>query len=358
MDQLWAVLDAARAVRRTNRCALVLAGHQIAVSYTSPALADAFGAALSHLRAPAPPARADNGIDDEPITLDVVVGAGPLPVPLPEMPVPEPPVPGPPVSDAARFVDRFLVTSGSLQTFVAPGSPLWMLDHRTGRALCWYSELDGPLPSWERGAPLRVLFHWWGAARGLRLVHAAAVGDERGAVLIVGPGGAGKSTTALAAATAGLGYLADDYCLVQPDAAPAPQVHCLYSTGKCDARSLALVPELAGRVVCRPSASTIDGDKSVVSMADRVVLRAPILGVVVPTIVSGATEAVPVHAMRALRALAPSTMFQMPGLQSDSFTGLARLVRRLPSVELRIGAGPNAAAQSLAALLESLVAGR
>lgn len=353
MDQFSAVLDAAHAVRRTDRDALVLAGHRIEVSYTSSALADALGAALSHLRAPAPPSSPDHGISEEPIALDVVVGAGELPVPLPDMPVPELPVP-----DAAGLVDRFLVSSGSLRAYVAPGSPLWMLDHRTGRALCWYSELDGPLPSWERGAPLRVLFHWWGAPRDLRLVHAAAVGDERGAVLIVGPGGAGKSTTALAAATAGLGYLADDYCLVQPDAAPAPLVHSLYSTGKCDARSLALVPELVGRVVCPPSASTIDRDKSVVSMADRVVLHAPILGVVVPTIVSGPSAAVPVHAMRALRALAPSTMFQMPGLQSDAFTGMVRLVRRLPSVELRIGAGPKAAAQSLAAVIESLAAGR
>lgn len=44
-------------------------------------------------------------------------------------------------------------------------------------------------------------------------LHAAALCDERGAVLLVGPSGSGKSTTALALVSAGLSYLGDDRVL-------------------------------------------------------------------------------------------------------------------------------------------------
>ncbi len=48
-------------------------------------------------------------------------------------------------------------------------------------------------------------------AEGLWLLHAAAVVHERGAWILVGPSGVGKSTLALALAAAGLAYLSDEY---------------------------------------------------------------------------------------------------------------------------------------------------
>lgn len=63
----------------------------------------------------------------------------------------------------------------------------------------------------ERAKPLHRLvgglLSQWGAA----MVHGALVAHRDRAVLIVGAGGSGKSTTALAARLAGLDYLGDDY---------------------------------------------------------------------------------------------------------------------------------------------------
>lgn len=55
------------------------------------------------------------------------------------------------------------------------------------------------LPYWEPTAPFRYLINWVLADRGVVLAHAAAVGTAEGGLLVVGRGGSGKSTTALAA---------------------------------------------------------------------------------------------------------------------------------------------------------------
>ena len=94
----------------------------------------------------------------------------------------------------------------------------------------------------ERGAPFRLVFHWMGSPRGRVLAHAGAVGLDGAGVLLVGPGGAGKSSTSLACAEAGFDYLADDYCLVTAE--PSPTAFGLYATGKVKPVDLPLYPGL------------------------------------------------------------------------------------------------------------------
>ena len=74
------------------------------------------------------------------------------------------------------------------------------------------------------------------------MLHAAAVGTADGGVLIVGRGGVGKSTTALACLAAGMKYVADDYLVVQLD--PEPRAFQLYGTAKLEASQLRHFPEL------------------------------------------------------------------------------------------------------------------
>ena len=72
----------------------------------------------------------------------------------------------------------------------------------------------GPIDHSELTAPMRQLFHWQVARLGGLLVHGAVVGTPRSAVLIVGSGGAGKSTTVCASLAAGLVTCGDDYVWV------------------------------------------------------------------------------------------------------------------------------------------------
>ena len=106
-----------------------------------------------------------------------------------------------------------------------------LMDGKTGEAVFWV-RTPKTLPYWTRSSPFRTLFHWLMLARGKQLLHAAAVSTAEGAALIVGRGGVGKSTTALACLDAGLGYLGDDYVVVGLDREPC--VFSLYNTAKLD----------------------------------------------------------------------------------------------------------------------------
>lgn len=202
------------------------------------------------------------------------------------------------------------------------------------------------IAGWERSAPARRVLHWWASDQGLQLVHAAAVGTSSGGVLLAGRGGSGKSTTALACVGTELGYAADDYCLVSPGGAPdgTPVVHALYGTGKADAASIARLPRL--RDSFARSAMRIAG-KTVIDVArdfpSSMVASFPLRAIVVPRLGTGAASLTPIAPAAALRALAPSTMMQLPGDRAGTLQRLAALVRTTPCFELALGTDPAAA---------------
>ena len=107
----------------------------------------------------------------------------------------------------------------------------WMLDRQTRTAVAWMNDLDA-VPLWDCIHPLRRLLHTWARGFGADLVHAGAVGIDGDGVLVVGPGGTGKSTTVLAAMQAGLSAVGDDYVLVDGGSTPGslPSAHALYNT--------------------------------------------------------------------------------------------------------------------------------
>ena len=85
-----------------------------------------------------------------------------------------------------------------------------LFDHERRTGIYWVTEA-AVLPYWVLASPLRTLFHWWMEWNGCQLVHAAAVGIGDRALLAVGKGGLGKSSTALACLEAGFQFMGDDY---------------------------------------------------------------------------------------------------------------------------------------------------
>ena len=237
----------------------------------------------------------------------------------------------------------------------------WEIEERTlqaydfRRRLALFRTPDvAELATWEQGAPFRRILHWWSAGLGLQLVHGAAVGTEVGGVLLIGRGGSGKSTMALACVGSSLGYAADDYCILELGVWPC--VHSIYSSGKADAASIAMLPRLAEAF----HASPIDQQgKSVIFIAQhasQAILRSfPLRAIVAPKIVSGfACNAEVLPPGEALRALAPSTLFQSPGDRMQSFARMSALIRNIPCWRLYVGGDPSAAQP----LLEAIIAGR
>ena len=207
-------------------------------------------------------------------------------------------------------------------------------DRRAWRG-AWWARDAGALPYWEPTAPLRYLFHWWLADAGSAMVHAAAVGRDHRGVLLVGPGGAGKSTAALACVEAGWRYVADDYCVLSGDGPAA--AHSLYGVGKLAEESARRLPGLADAAVGRRP-----GDDKVVfdiaaarpaQMAATLALRA----VVVPRLDSEGGPPVRLSRAAAARALAPSTLYQLPSPRPAALAVMARTLRRLPIFSVPLG---------------------
>lgn len=200
------------------------------------------------------------------------------------------------------------------------------------------------LPWWEPGSPLRQLLAWGMRGHGRHFLHAAAVGGPQGVVLLAAAGGAGKSSTAVSCLLAGLGYLADDYCIVTL-APEGPRAHALYGTAKLVREQLHLVDphdELGPHHL--PTGASPDGKVTIVVSRwprGRLVRDAPILAVAVPS-QAEPRGFQPMSAATALRHLAPTSLFQLAGHGAEDLRAIADLVRRVPCY--RLGLDPDRAA--------------
>lgn len=215
---------------------------------------------------------------------------------------------------------------------------LSLLDMKMAQAFYW-TRNAAQLP-WQEGSfPMRHLFANFFQRQGKYFVHAAAVGDENGAVLIVGKGGSGKSTATLACATNGLFYLGDDYTLIGVE--PEPRVWSLYSSAKVNADSLNWFPQLKPFVRHDGGAQ----GKSLLQLHGAPELRLaasrPIRAVLWPRITGRIeTKLTPASSATLLLALAPSSILQTPGHGDAVLRALTRLVQAVPTYILEAGTNP------------------
>jgi len=63
----------------------------------------------------------------------------------------------------------------------------------------------------------------------------------------------------------------------------------------------------------------------------------PLRAVIVPSVVGGTSRLRRISGGAALRALAPTTLFQLPGSGAEAFAHVADVVRRLPAWSLELG---------------------
>ena len=250
-----------------------------------------------------------------------------------------------------ELIVRPLFRDGRFTAFAQPDERvLNVLDAEHGVAAFWADDAAS-LPYWEAGAPLRLILNWWLAPHGVQLVHAAALGTAAGGVLLAGPGGSGKSTTALASLRAGLRFAADDYVLMTAD---PPHVYSLYGTAKLD--TVERFPDLAPAVW---NSDKLDEEKAIVFVNRRapeaLITNFPLRALLAPRVVNGADSSVrPIGAAEALRALAPSTLLQLPGGGDVTLATMTAVAERLPCYELKLGSDLDAVASCLSDLVGGL----
>ncbi len=270
----------------------------------------------------------------------------------------QPPFPPSDVPDAPHGL-RIMWQDGAVRACHQPGQQtLSMLDNVAGEAWFWVQD-EAVLPYWEHAAPARMILSWWLNEQGCNLVHGAAVGTADGGALIVGKGGSGKSTTALLSLLAGLSYASDDYVIVEGNRrGEGPYVHSAFGSGKLDERQAERFPELASSIV---NPDRAEDEKAVFLVnrfaPERMTTGFPLRTVIVPRITGRPDTAVrPGSAVAALSALAPSTIFQIPGSPGAELRAMANVVRSVTSHVLELGTDFAQIPRAIADLLAELAA--
>jgi len=193
------------------------------------------------------------------------------------------------------------------------------------------------LAAWEHAAPIKAVIHGICTGTPMQLIHAGGVGRADGGVLLLGPGGSGKSTTALACLGSNLGYAADDYCLV--DTSSQPVAYQLYTTAKLRPENIHRFESMRTRF--RKNQGRL-GDKPTIFLNEEdhfTNLRSfPVDALVLPKVTSLVGSSWQCcSAASAWRALAPSTMMQLPLCGHETFTKITSLTRNVPAYELHVG---------------------
>lgn len=201
----------------------------------------------------------------------------------------------------------------------------------------WFKDFR-EVPYYETAAPLRSLFNWWLQDTPYQLMHGGALATDQGGVLIMGPGGTGKSTTCSLAFRSSLKYLSDDFCLV--DTGPEKRVYSIYSSSKLRPDVYQRFPELNPSLYWKPQSSV---EKAVYLLfphfKEKILRSAPLKALLIPKITGKPhTEIYPTSPVKALAALAPSTVFHLSGPGDYTFKKTVQLVKGLPSYQLALGA--------------------
>jgi hypothetical protein len=256
--------------------------------------------------------------------------------------------------DPPQHVDAFsLIDKPNFTSFVqAQGKILSIIDWGRNEAY-WIVRNPTDITYIERSSPLRPLLTHWLGRRGCYLAHGAAVGNSQGAVLILGHGGAGKSTSALVCLEAGLEYIADDHCLVEAEHEPA--VNSLFSTGKLAEQQLQHFPVLSASAETegRP-----DEEKVVLYLSRLASLpinrRLPLRAILLAHI-TGRRETTlqKVSPALAFRAIAPSCALHFPLARTDVLSCFGKLVKRIPSYRLELGTNYSSTPTAIRSLLAS-----
>ncbi len=316
---------------------LLLAGRRIRLSFAGDALESRLIPALSHLASPDP--EGPGGADLDVLVFDSASTR-----------IQAPPPPWAPEQMGPRgVIDGF--NTPRFRTVYQPGADvLFLYDAESVQGVYWTPDAER-VPFWETSFPFRTLLQWWAEGCGLQLAHAAAVGLDHGGVLITGPGGSGKTTSALACLGSRLRYAGDDFVLLETS---PPRVHCLYNTAKLTRETEAWFPHLAAMAVNRHRPAE---EKAMLllaqSMPHALIGHFPLRYLLVARVTGKReTRITRCGGGEALRALAPTTLFQLPLSGKAAMDGLAELVRRVPAFRLEAGTDLAGIPRAIAGLLE------
>jgi hypothetical protein len=221
-------------------------------------------------------------------------------------------------------------------SFIYEPTGFSMVDKINSKALFWVDNYQD-LPKYVEAAPFKSIFQSWFRGKQIHYTHGACIGSDNACILLAAKGGSGKSTTAITCAAKGLQYLSDDYCLTRNT--PTPSVSSVYSSAKLTYDAWDRWPDLrnyfSGMKPCYSDKiyfSLYPERKEIFNKS------LPLKAIVVPNFVSSKTKKSfeKISASAALKAIAPSSIFQLSGGSSMDFYHFSSLVRNVPSFNFNL----------------------
>jgi len=203
-----------------------------------------------------------------------------------------------------------------------------------------YASNAEELSLYERGRPLHVPLSLWHKSLGMPLVHSGLISKDRRGVLLAGPGGSGKSTSAITSACAGFSYLSDDLIGLQLSSDDGFVGHSLYNSTFMEPDHLKRFSQLERHAIRGRYSFE---KKHLVLLSQIASLKfersCRIEAIVLPRVLHAPTSRLrPTSKGEALLALAPSSLLigeRSYGL--EGFNKLARLVEQVPCYLLELG---------------------
>ncbi len=265
--------------------------------------------------------------------------------------LPPPPAWGEPIFHAREF--EKLLEDSPLRASYFHDLRVWQIyDHEQKFGLLWLTGSHNYC-DWEPAAPLRTFLHWTACFQDMRLAHAGVLGKGGVGVLLAGSGGSGKSGTVIGGIAHGLQSVGDDYVLLEADALGV-FAYPLFQTLKQDLSGLRRLG-LETRISQTRSTNWQDKFEFTSeeiggqSLAAQLKIRA----ILIPKIVDAANSTIsPISPQRAMLALAPTGLFQLPGERTSGVRFFTDLVRRLPCFELALSRDPANVSRTLEAFID------
>jgi hypothetical protein len=247
-----------------------------------------------------------------------------------------------------------LLTISPERRFVGVQLPraLTWLDRKTGHMVGCRLRGD-ELSIYERAKPLAMLLPVWYSDNDVQIIHAGLVSRHGNGVLIPGPSGVGKTTTALACLSAGFDYLGDDQSGVQESGGGSFLGHSLFGSARVERDRLPRFPSLMPDAIHDHSSAA---GKSLILISHvfpgRCIRNVPIRIVVLPRIVDRSESRIrPAPKAQALLRLAPSSLVKPISGGVRGMDRLARLVESVPTYWLDVGRDPRTIPDCIEALL-------
>lgn len=206
---------------------------------------------------------------------------------------------------------------------------LYIYDRDRKYCLFWTKDVR-ELPNWELSFPLRYPVMWGSEPTDAIMLHAAAVGNQNGAALLVGKSGSGKSTTSLSALASGMKFLGEDYVLV--NAGENIEVYSLFCSAKARSSTFEQLGINSGQTV---PLNIEENSRRLTYLdenyANQLVDKLPVRTLLLPSVDhSEQPHFSPMTTGELLTALAPSCMFQIPCNRPAALKKITQMVKRLP----------------------------